>query len=296
MILRSAIIFLMIFISITCSGKTKAAESSFFKYWNNQGAEISTYRLLQNRYGEVREGKAVLIFVKEPFLPDKQVKADPSSSQKKAVSVLKLNAIHRFVTGIYDYSLMKSVFSPVDYQKKTHEPTLKVSATQQDWCGHVFSQFNRRKDHYHLRWFSYFEAEGDEELEIKDARLEDSIWTWIRVSPETLPIGSTTLIPGVFFGLLHHITPQAEEVDATLKQEGEVMKYTLHYPRLRRRLTIEFESHFPHRITEWEEAYRDSDRHVSASRLEILQTDYWNKNTKKDLKLREKVDIKESLF
>ena len=41
--------------------------SEMKKYWYNNEAEISSYSLVQARYGEIREGKAVLIYVTETF-------------------------------------------------------------------------------------------------------------------------------------------------------------------------------------------------------------------------------------
>ena len=53
----------------------------FYDYWYGGKAEISSYKLEQARYGEMREGSAVLVFVTEDFLPDEQVKADNYSNR-----------------------------------------------------------------------------------------------------------------------------------------------------------------------------------------------------------------------
>lgn len=53
-------------------------------YWFNGQAEITSYTLEQERYGEMRTGTAVLIFVTEDFLPDAQVKANKNPTQPKA--------------------------------------------------------------------------------------------------------------------------------------------------------------------------------------------------------------------
>src|SRR5438105_8601198 len=84
-------------------------------YWTQGKAEITSYKLTQSRYGELHEGDAVLIFVSEPFSRSKQVKLDDwQSAGNDAVEVLKLNFTKKFVTGIYPYSLMFSVFTPAD--------------------------------------------------------------------------------------------------------------------------------------------------------------------------------------
>ena len=80
----------------------KAAQQlsdEFKTYWYTGEAEITSYQLEQARYGEIREGKAVLIFVTENFLPQIQVKADEENPSN--ISVLKLNATKKFNTGIY---------------------------------------------------------------------------------------------------------------------------------------------------------------------------------------------------
>ena len=77
--------------------------TAFKKYWYAGKAEITSYKLEQARYGELRNGKAVLIYVTEPFSADKQVKADQNAPSN--ISVLKLNSTKKFLTGIYPYSI-----------------------------------------------------------------------------------------------------------------------------------------------------------------------------------------------
>ena len=55
--------------------KTPLSEE-FKEYWFAGKAEITSYKLEQARYGELRDGSAVLIYVTEPFLADKQVKVN----------------------------------------------------------------------------------------------------------------------------------------------------------------------------------------------------------------------------
>src|SRR5688500_16263336 len=79
--------------------------------WNDVRAELDTYTLAQPRYGELRKGSVVLIFVKEDFSNSARVKADPGKHPPEDVfPVLKLNSIKDFQTGVYDYNLMTSVF------------------------------------------------------------------------------------------------------------------------------------------------------------------------------------------
>ena len=77
----------------------------FAAYWYSGKAELASYDLVQNRYGEDRNGSAVLIFVTEPFSGEKQVKLDDPSTAD-AVTVMKLNFTRNFTTGIYPYSMI----------------------------------------------------------------------------------------------------------------------------------------------------------------------------------------------
>ena len=54
----------------------RSLSREFRSYWYQGSAEINTYDLIQERYGESRQGEAVLIFVTEDFLKEEQVKAN----------------------------------------------------------------------------------------------------------------------------------------------------------------------------------------------------------------------------
>ena len=277
-------------------------ESDFHSYWYNHGAEITRFELEQSRYGEIHPGHAILIFVTEPFLPDIHVKSDYKSSRLKSIPVLKLNFIKRFDTGIYDYSMMKSVFTPIPTEEQQYSKTLKVSTTRQDWCGHVYLQYNLDGDRYNVKRYSYFEKEGDKTITIPSVHLEDEIWTRIRIAPETLPIGDVKMIPGSFFTTLRMIDIGEEKAVAELinKKEGErgnVSLYTVTYPSLRRTLSIRFNRYFPHDILSWSETYPSGSGKnaevltTKAHRTHAVMTDYWNKNGVKDLELRKELGL-----
>jgi len=54
-------------------------------YWYQGKAEISSYQLEQARYSDVHPGEAVLVFVTEDFLTDKQVKNDNYTNKNSAL-------------------------------------------------------------------------------------------------------------------------------------------------------------------------------------------------------------------
>ena len=277
-------------------------EKDFHSYWYNYGAEITRFELEQSRYGEIHPGHAILIFVTEQFLPDIHVKSDYESSRKKSIPVLKLNLIKRFNTGIYDYSMMKSVFTPIPTERQPFSKTLKVSTTRQDWCGHVYLQYNLEGDHYKVKQYSYFENEGDKTVTIPSVHLEDEIWTRIRIAPETLPLGEIKMIPGSFFTTLRMIEPGAEDAFAELTNmregdRGGISWYTVTYPSLQKTLTISFNRNFPYDILSWSETYPSGSGKsakvltTKARRTHAVMTDYWNKNSVKDLELRKELGL-----
>jgi hypothetical protein len=97
--------------------------------------------------------------------------------------VLKLNATKNFKTGIYPYSIMQSTFQPV----YTKSQPLKISASIQEWCGHVYTQLNKRSNTFKYTGHSYFEGEADTSLDLPQVFTENEIWTTIRMNPKELP-------------------------------------------------------------------------------------------------------------
>ena len=91
----------------------------FWKTWGDGQAELCGYDLTIPRYGELRNGTAVAIFVTEDFNHAQRVKTDSprGKGSGKVFPVMKLHPFQDFPTGIYDYNLMASVFGarePVD--------------------------------------------------------------------------------------------------------------------------------------------------------------------------------------
>ncbi|MDW3196422.1 MAG: hypothetical protein R8G66_28870 [Cytophagales bacterium] len=265
----------------------------FNDYWYAGEAELTSYSLQQARYGEIHEGHAVLVFVTEPFSASKQVKLDyPGRAGDDNVSVLKLNFTKKFITGIYPYSMMSSVFTPISYDK--YPNTLKVSTSSQEWCGHTFMQLNLEKNHYALTGLSYFESEGDVNEKLDKVYLEDELWTKIRINPATLPTGSFKIVPGTFHLRLKHIEAGSKiargnlvVMDKSAFSESKHHKYSLKYDD--RSLDIYFERNFPFQILGWEETARGLT--TTAVRKESLKSPYWQKNSNADRALRKQLGL-----
>ncbi|MCB9307797.1 MAG: hypothetical protein H6565_14465 [Lewinellaceae bacterium] len=245
----------------------------FKEYWYRGMAELSTYEVEQERYGEMRRAEQVNIFVTEDFSKSKQVKLDaPQDAGADRVPILKLNAVRRFHTGIYEYTLMESVFTPVDAS-----PSLKATYSVMDWCGQVFSQFNLKGNGYRARLFSYFENEGDTDQQLKPAMLEDELMTRIRIDPFSIPAGKTDLIPSPFYLRFRHKPYEIHKADIEIEKGERESKLTVRYAELDRTLTIRFETNFPHRILGWEEM--DGEHLLSRGRLKTtMMSDYWRRH------------------
>lgn len=265
--------------------KTKLSKD-FNDYWYAGEAEITSYKLEQARYGEMRDGNAVLVFVTEDFLPETQVKADNYS--KENTSVLKLNATKNFNTGIYPYAIMQSTFYPV----ANNRHAIKISASVQEWCGHVYTQLNNRDD-FEVMSHSYFQSEADQTFNLEKNWTENELWTKLRIDPKSLPTGDLKIIPSMEYIRLKHIQIKAYNAVAALKDGN----YTLTYPELNRTLVLNFSTKFPYQINGWEETITSGfganakTLTTKATKLESIKSAYWSKNGNADQVLREKLKL-----
>lgn len=260
--------------------------TDFKEYWFAGEAEITSYKLDQSHYGEQRLGTAVLIFVTEDFLPEAQVKADEKNETN--IAVLKLNAAKNFNTGIYPYSIMQSTFYPL----AGNSHALKVSASVQEWCGHVYTQLNNREN-FEINSNSYFEGEADQNMELDKTWLENEIWTQLRINPDSLPTGELQIIPSLEFLRLAHVEIKAYPATAEFFQDDSLSVYKIHYPELQRDLKIYYQQIFPFNIEKWEETIEKNGESFTtiATKMERIKSAYWNKNSNKDLPLRENLNL-----
>jgi len=264
------------------------------KYWYAGDAEISSYELTQARYGELRNGKAVLVFVTEPFSPVTNAKSD--QEKKDDVSVLKLNFTKKFNTGVYPYSMMTSSFFPFD----NGQHSLKISSSSQEWCGHTYMEMrnNPRKKEFEFNVNSYFEGETKNNFKTDKTLLEDDFWSMIRLSPDELPTGKQKVVPSFFYLRLLHKELKAYDCVLTMtKNQDKTNSYNISFPNLDRSTTIKFANEFPHSILSWEETYQSgfgSDRKeltTSGKLINTIKSDYWKRHSNKDLPLRKELGL-----
>jgi len=268
-------------------------------YWTQGKAEVNVYELSQNRYKENHPGQLVSVFVTEDFLTDKQVKNE-RYTHPNSTWILKNIQLKKFTTGVYDYSLFTSVFTPIN--RVAFPKTLKVTASSQEWCGTIFTQLNLKTDGYSYQQNSYFEKEGDVLDAIPEVFLEDELYTVLRMSPGLLPVGDFEMLPAVNFMQLKHLPNRAFAVTASIEAytENEFMgeklsQYRIRMPKLNRELRIVFENKAPYKIMGWLDtfpsAFDNKIRTTKAMLTKQKMLAYWGQNSLKDAALRKELGL-----
>ena len=265
-------------------------EENLQKYWNDGKAEITSYKIEQARYGELRTGEAVTIFVTEPFSPRSMTKADQPNGEN--VPVMKCNFIKRFNTGIYPYSLMTSTFFPM----KNGENSMKASHSMQEWCGHVYMELdNLSKPKLNIS--TYFQGENAQ-LELSTKILEDDFWTKIRLDPNGIKQGTYMVIPSFTFLRFSHLEPKGYKCVVSIDESnGRTFSLILNYPEIERKLKINYDAEAAHMIFGWTESYYSGfgrDRKYLEStgkRIKSIRTDYWNKHDNSHESMRKELGL-----
>jgi hypothetical protein len=295
--LISILIFSLFSLGTIFAQKNNVAVDS---YWSQGKAEVNVYEVSQNRYRENHSGQLVSVFVTEDFLTNKQVKNEYYVN-KNSTWILKNIQLKKFTTGVYDYSLFNSVFTPIDRNK--FPKSLKVSASSQEWCGTIYTQFNLNlNSEYKVEHRSYFEKEGDRTTRIKSSYLEDEVFTVLRMNPLLLPLGTVQLIPPANYLQLKHLQIQSYKAFTSLIPYNEkefsgsnLMQYKIVYPQLKRTIRIVFENKAPYKIMGWFEKFPSSFDGKLRTTSVILKTQkmlpYWKQNSLKDKQLREELGL-----
>jgi len=278
-----------------------AVSDPFKDLWYDGNAEISVYKLTEARYGEPRLGKRILVYVTEPLRSDTLIKPDQLLPDNEKTDVIKLNDIRKFNTGIYDYSVMTSVFSSVDEKKDIPlMSALKVSFTSQEWCGNVFEILKRTQKAYQGNLYSYFEKDGETSFEFPitgRTEPEDNLWILVRElkGPLLKNGGSMTffMMPSSWNRRKNHVKPAMHEVTLTKELSGRIKTdagnfrtnlFTIRFSD--NQLLIWVENEYPHRIIKW------VDRKDSLGILQsTIRTPYWQQHDNSHLKIRKKLKL-----
>jgi hypothetical protein len=271
----------------------EAASDAFWQHWGDGKAEIDGYALVEPRYGELRDGTAVLVFVTEDFSDSARVKADPGKHPASDVyPVLKLNFQREFQTGIYHYNTLTSTFAKTELDAGAYFVPVKSSFSAQEWCGHVYQQWLVRDGRLVGISHSYFDGEGDATLALAwpaGGVLEDELPILVRgLRGEWLSAGQTRTVPFLRSSLrtrLQHLPPAWGEATVSRATASVLVPSVLGkvpafvYTVAERggdTITFTVEESAPHRLLAWHSSSGESGTLTGSVRLA-----YWQMNGKR---------------
>jgi hypothetical protein len=240
----------------------QAAVGEFEAHWYDGQAEVNGYRWRGARYGEPRTGEAVAIFVTEPLGAAEHVKVErPEQYRGEVLTVLKLNLVRDFQTGLYDYDTMVSAFARVE-----DFAPLRLSFTGTEWCGNVYEVLDVRPEGIELEIASYFQGESARRtLSAKPGGIVgDQLFVWLRgLRGHVLAPGETRKLPYLtdpFERRLRHGEASWGELALTREPAPGIVKVpagTFEAIAYRttasdgRSGTVQIEAAYPHRLLAW---------------------------------------------
>jgi hypothetical protein len=256
------------------------ATAAFWQHWGDGKAELSGYAITTGRYGRPRDGKVVLIYVTEPMDRRVWIKDDDGSvAPADRVNVLKLNHVLKFQTGIYPYSVLTSVFTPVDGSAAERFAPVKISFTAQEWCGSVWQKLSVSPRSFASEIRSYFHAEGEREDTIPTAAgtlYEDALLIQLRELDGPFATGrdwSGEIVPALWSSRKAHIplkpAPATIRREDALRDGVPVTRFTLAYAGQSR--TIDVEKAPPRRVLGWACSDGETARLLKTARLPYWQ-------------------------
>ncbi len=260
------------------------ASAAFHARWSDGNAELTSYDVITPRYGEPRPAELVLIYVTEPMNRRTWIKDDDARGPDR-VAVLKLNVSLKFETGVYPYSVMTSVFAPLDAWRPARFAPVKITLTAQEWCGHVFQALWPGEDSVRTEIRSYFASEGerDETLPTRPGTLyEDALLIQLRELDGPFAEGGLwegDLVPSLWRTRRAHtdgrpVPARIARSQATVEGEA-VHRFVLESGSYRR--TIDVESGGAHQVIGWESSEGERVRRRRSARLP-----YWQLNREAD--------------
>ena len=251
--------------------------------------EVDSYALVQPRYGALRDGTALLVFVTEEMSQTLRVKADPGKHPASDLfPVLKLNAIRTFQTGIYDYKVMTSTFARTESTPAFRVE--KVSFSSTEWCGQLFQEWIAGDKELRGIAHSYFDGEADAQLALDlpaDGVMEDALPILLRgLRGDWLPAGASRVVPYLPSSLrarLGHtrqkwgeatITRGAAPGPVATRALGKLL--AIHYVVAEKggvATTWTIEAAAPHRLLAWSASDGDAGKLIGSKRIA-----YWRFN------------------
>ncbi|MFH1570253.1 MAG: hypothetical protein ABIL09_19835 [Gemmatimonadota bacterium] len=283
------------------AGAARAQGPEFYQHWGDGQAEVSSYRVVQPRYGQPRDGYAVLIYVTEDLNRKSLIKVESPTPSEDRIYTLKLNHVLKFGTGIYDYSVMTSTFCAVEPlpDGRALEP-VRISLTSQEWCGQVFEEVLLRGGKVRGYLNSYFEKEGRQEYELdRPARFAAEDELLIRIRELAGPImeegeqQTLTMMPSLWQLRLAH-RPRALEGGILAKGNAQQIEaggqawaaVPWRWEIGARQHLAWVEQAYPHRILAWEDNQGGRGDLVASMRVP-----YWSLNHNEDAGYRARLGI-----
>ena len=268
----------------------------FWRHWSDGKAELNGYELIQPRYGQDRPGRAVLVYVTEPFSRSRKVKVDRYDPQNPDHTMaLKLNHVRKFQTGVYDYSVMTSVF----VEPARDFAPLEITFSMQEWCGHVFEEahFDGAAT---INVNSYFEGESSRtKVETgEDFLAEDALFVTVRgLAAEGLSRRDeeVAMLPSANLRRLRHKPARLLKSSLTWSKEPSVVEvpagqFEVHEVSWGRvggsRCTAQVEVPYPHKIVGWRCSDGEVARLTGTTRLA-----YWGTSREGDEKLLKEIGL-----
>jgi hypothetical protein len=265
--------------------------ADFWKTWGDGQAELNGYDLVYPRYGTLRKGVAVAIFVTETFSKSARVKADPGRHEPSdEFPVMKLNLMRDYQTGVYDYNEMLSVFSALEgVDGRAFGLPSKISFSSQEWCGHVYSRLLFGPGRASHLSHSYFDGEADSTREIPlryTTTSEDALLLWARGMAWPYSVGAQAkrvrMLTSLETSRAKHVPVEEVVVELTVDKQARQVKvpagsFTVDVRSAKlpdgtvHRYFVETAA--PHKIVKWEAS--------TGERAELLGSDrmkYWQMN------------------
>lgn len=251
-----------------------AKDQAFQQYWNTGLSEVNTYEVTQTIDTSQKTGQAELVFTIVDFDTKKHGQVT-SSNKSESTTVLKQNLIQKIDTGVYEYSLTNSTFTPTNYVVFPH--ALKVEYAKQNTQGQEYSQVNWQGQTFLYKGKSDFQPKAQQDISVKTAWLEDEIWNRVRLNPQTLPDGEIEMIPSLEYlrstnqkvEAISCKTTFEEKKDSVSKQVSKY--YTIEYPEKHRKVSIKFEAQFPYKILNWESSFEQNGK-VNTMKARLVQS------------------------
>lgn len=284
-----------------CLAPVAAVAQDFYEYWGDGLAEVSSYKVVQSRYGEDRTGYGVMIFVTEDVDRNSLIKVESERPKQERIYALKLNNILKFTTGIYDYSVMTSVFSAVEplAQSQPFE-LLKLNMSSQEWCGHVFEEVRLTDGRLSGDLNSYFEREGRQQWSFDRPRefaSEDHLLIRIReLKGPFMAEGESrtmTMLSSLWQFRIRHKKRELVEVTLAKGTREEVTIRDTEYSAVpwswsygTRHKTVWVDTVYPHRILRWKSSEGGRGELMVSKRLA-----YWGQHDIADEHLRDELEI-----